>query len=95
MASKERLFVGNIPYAICNHKDIRELFEQIGAVHWVEVPWPDGQPRGFAFVTMESDADNSSAIERLNGYSLHSRSIVVELEKSEQPGNDKYTDTEK
>ena len=98
MASKERLFVGNIPFAICNHKDVRDLFEQIGGVHWVEVPWPDGKPGGFAFVTMESDADNSRAIERFNGYSLHGRSIAVELETlemAEPSKKNKYTETEK
>ena len=98
MASKERLFVGNIPFAICNHKDVRDLFEQIGGVYWVEVPWPDSKPGGFAFVTMESDADNSRAIERFNGYSLHGRSIAVELEtpKTMEPSKkDKYTETEK
>ena len=47
---------------------------------------------------MESDADNSRAIERFNGYSLHGRSIAVELEtpKTMEPSKkDKYTETEK
>ena len=98
MASRDRLFVGNIPFAICNYKNVRELFEQIGGVHWVEVPFPHGKPGGFAFITMENETDNSRAIERFNGYSSHGRSITVELETpvtAEPSKKDKYTDTQK
>lgn len=83
-----RLFVGNIPFAICNHKDIRPLFEQVGPVRWVDVPFPSGKPGGFAFVTMENDSDNGEAIKRLNGYSLHGRPITVTIAGSDSGQNE-------
>ena len=79
-----RLFVGNIPFAICNHQNIRSFFEQAGPVRWVDVPFPGGKPGGFAFITMKNDADNGRAIERFNGYLLHGRSITVKLADSGQ-----------
>ena len=79
-----RLYVGNIHFSVCNRKDIRFLFEQVGPVYWVSVPFQGGQPRGFAFITMENDADNSRAIERFNNYSLRGRPITVNLADSGQ-----------
>ena len=87
MASSE-LFVGNIPFEVCNHKYIRSLFEQVGPVRWVGIPFLGGKPRGYAFITMADIADNGEAIEHFNGYSLHGRPIVVRVAYSDSAQSD-------
>ena len=81
--SSNRLWVGPIPLTT-GWKDLTNLFKQAGAVKFVEVPWPNGKPRGFAFVTMENEADNDKAIRMFNGYLLGDRPITVKLDSSPQ-----------
>ena len=78
----EQLYVGNIPYAV-GWEELTALFSQAGTVKFVDVPRPKGQPRGFAFVRMASEADNDKAISMFNGYSLHGREITVKRRTSD------------
>ena len=79
--SSNRLWVGPIPLTT-GWKDLTNLFKQAGAVKFVEVPWPNGKPRGFAFVTMENEVDNDKVIRMFNGYLLGDRPITVKLDSS-------------
>jgi RNA recognition motif. (a.k.a. RRM, RBD, or RNP domain) len=59
--------------------DVRALFEPYGKVELVNIPRnkATGDPRGFAFVDMESSDDLDAAIAGLDGASFGSRNIRV------------------
>jgi cold-inducible RNA-binding protein len=73
-----RLYVGNIPFAATN-ESLQEFFAQAGSVTDVQVMVDKmtGRSRGFAFVTMATDADAQSAIDMFNGKPCEGRPITV------------------
>ena len=73
-----KLYVGNLSYDT-TEGDLRELFGKVGAVRSVTIPTDrmTGEPRGFAFVEMESPADSAKAINACNGQTLGGRQIKV------------------
>ena len=73
-----KLYVGNLSYST-TEQELRDLFGKAGAVKAVTIPTDrmSGQPRGFAFVEMESPADALKAINACNGQSLGGRQIKV------------------
>jgi len=73
-----KLYVGNLSYDTTeNH--LRELFMQAGGVVSIALIKDNysGQPKGFAFVEMNSQADVQKAISMFNGYSLNERQLIV------------------
>jgi len=74
----KKLYIGNLPYSV-TETALRELFTQAGEVSSVSIitDRDTGQPRGFAFVEMASDAAATAAISQINGKSLGERSITV------------------
>jgi RNA recognition motif-containing protein len=74
-----RLYVGNLSYST-TEETLRAAFEQDGRqVSEVNLITDrmTGQPRGFAFVTMNSPADAEAAISALDGQSVDGRTIRV------------------
>ena len=73
-----KLYIGNLPYSV-TETALRELFTQAGEVSSVSIitDRDTGQPRGFAFVEMASDAAAAAAISQINGKALGERSITV------------------
>ncbi|MEK7521579.1 MAG: RNA-binding protein [Patescibacteria group bacterium] len=74
-----KLFVGNLPYKTTS-EDLGQLFSQAGTVVSAEVVMDrmSGRSRGFGFVEME-DADSQAAVEKLNGYDIEGRKLVVNV----------------
>ena len=74
----KKLYIGNLPYSV-TETALRELVAQAGEVSSVSIitDRDTGQPRGFAFVEMASDAAAAQAISQINGKSLGERSITV------------------
>ncbi len=74
------IYVGNLPYT-STEDDIRELFEQHGAVQSVKLitDRETGRPRGFGFVEMSDDGEAGSAIEALDGSDFGGRSLRVNV----------------
>ena len=74
----KNIFVGNLSFNTDEHT-LRSMFEQFGAVNRVNIVTDrdSGQPRGFAFIEMASDAEGESAINSLNGRDLDGRSLNV------------------
>lgn len=74
----KRLFVGSIAWAT-NDASLKSHFEQAGAVESATVIMDKmtGRSKGFGFVEMASDADASTAVDKLNGSELDGRKIVV------------------
>ncbi len=52
-----------------NDEDITGVFKEYGNVKQVQVPMDreTGRPRGFCFVEMETEAEETAAIEALDG----------------------------
>ncbi len=78
-ADERTLFLGKLPYD-ATAEEISALFRQYdaGAVERVTLPVaPDGRPRGFGFVTLESTESVAQALERLARAQLRGRQLVV------------------
>ena len=73
-----RLFVGNISFRATPDM-IRSEFATFGEVSDVHLPMDreTGRMRGFAFVTMATDAAAQAAIAGMNGKSIEGRPLVV------------------
>jgi len=74
----KRLFVGSLAWGSTD-QTLKSHFEQAGAVESANVIMDkmSGRSKGFGFVEMASDADASTAVEKLNGSELDGRKIVV------------------
>ncbi len=72
------IYVGNLAYEI-NQEDLNEVFTEYGTVKRVHIPTDreTGRVRGFAFVEMESEADEDKAIAALDGAEWMDRSLKV------------------
>ncbi len=72
------IYVGNLSYEI-NQEDLNEVFTEYGTVKRVHIPTDreTGRVRGFAFVEMESEADEDKAIQALDGAEWMDRSLKV------------------
>ena len=83
-----RLYVGNLSYDTTEAK-LRELFSQAGAIRSVSIPMDrmTNQPRGFAFVEMETPADALKAIKLCNGQEVDGREIKVNEAKPPENRN--------
>ena len=73
-----KMYVGNLSFKTTK-QDIESLFSQYGQVTDVHLPTDreSGQPRGFAFVTMDSAESMKKAIEATNGKDLDGRNLKV------------------
>ena len=86
-----KLYVGNLSYDI-TEEDLRDAFGADGRTVTevaIVMDRDTGRPRGFAFVTMGSNADAKAAISALDGNSLKGRNLKVSeaQERSSGGGN--------
>ena len=72
------IYIGNLSYEV-NQQDLNEVFAEYGNVKRVHIPTDreTGRVRGFAFVEMESEADEDKAIETLDGAEWMDRQLKV------------------
>jgi len=82
-----RLYVGNLSYQ-ASQETLREAFAACGEVTDVHIVQDreSGQSRGFAFVTMGSDAEAAKAIAELDGSSLDGRALRVNEAEERRSG---------
>jgi RNA recognition motif-containing protein len=73
-----KLYVGNLPFNT-TEVELQNLFAQAGPVSEVLLVQDKftGKSRGFAFVTMATDADAQNAIQQLHGKALEGRPLTV------------------
>ncbi len=76
------IYVGNLSYEV-NQEDLKEVFAEYGTVKRVHVPTDreTGRVRGFAFVEMESEAEEDKAISTLDGAEWMDRALKVNKAK--------------
>ncbi len=76
------IYVGNLSYEV-NQEDLTEVFTEYGTVKRIHIPSDreTGRPRGFAFVEMESEANEQKAIDALDGAEWMGRDLRVNKAK--------------
>jgi RNA recognition motif-containing protein len=82
MTMNEKLYVGNLSYQT-TADELRQLFSQAGTVSACDLitDRDTGQSKGFAFVTMSTQAEAEKATSMFNAYSLGSRPLTVNTAK--------------
>ena len=80
------IFVGNLAFAATD-QDVRQLFEQYGAVDTVNIitDRETGRARGFGFVEMPNSREAQSAMQALQGRELAGRALNVNEAKPREP----------
>ena len=80
------IFVGNLAFSTTDH-DLRQLFEQYGAVDKVSLitDRETGRAKGFGFVEMPDSRAAQSAIQGLHGKDLRGRALTVNEAKPRAP----------
>ena len=76
------IFVGNLSYQV-TEEDIQSVFAEYGTVKRINIPTDreTGRPRGFAFVEMETEAEEEKAIADLDGAEWMGREMKVNKAK--------------
>lgn len=72
------IYVGNLSYEVTK-EDLTTVFEEYGTVSRVSLPSDreTGRPRGFGFVEMGSEDEETKAIESLDGAEWMGRELRV------------------
>lgn len=71
----KKMYVGNLPFD-ATYDEIKEYFGEYGEVKDLYIPMRDDRPRGFCFITMDTE-NADAAMENLNGADFLGRSLVV------------------
>jgi nucleolar protein 4 len=98
-AQTPKLIIRNLPWTIKTPDDLQKLFRSYGKVNFVNLPKkPNGELRGFGFVSLRGKKNAERAIQELNGKEIDERPIAVDwavdrdtwqsLQKTEQEGDD-------
>ncbi|NET38190.1 MAG: RNA-binding protein [Cyanothece sp. SIO1E1] len=76
------VYVGNLSYKV-TEEDLNSVFAEYGSVKQVKLPTDreTGRMRGFAFVEMESETEETAAIEDLDGAEWMGRTLKVNKAK--------------
>lgn len=72
------IYVGNLNYEVAQ-EDLNEVFGEYGTVKRIHLPTDreTGRKRGFGFVEMSTDEEETAAIEALDGAEWMGRTIRV------------------
>ncbi|ALB41904.1 MAG: RNA-binding protein [Dolichospermum sp. DEX189] len=79
------IYVGNLSYEVTEN-DLSGVFAEYGTVKRVQLPTDreTGRKRGFAFVEMGTEAEETAAIEALDGAEWMGRSLKVNKAKPKE-----------
>ncbi|XWK89210.1 MAG: RNA-binding protein [Phormidium sp.] len=83
------IYVGNLSYQV-TQDDLTHVFAEYGTVKRVQLPTDreTGRLRGFGFVEMETEAEETAAIEALDGAEWMGRDLKVNKARPrEERGN--------
>jgi cold-inducible RNA-binding protein len=82
-----RLYVGNLAFHT-TEDTLLQVFGSCGTVMEAKlvIDRESGRSRGFAFVSMSTDAEANAAIEQLNGTDLDGRALRVNIAEERRPG---------
>ncbi len=73
-----KLYVGNLSFQT-TEAELRDAFGQFGTVTdvYIASDRETGRPRGFAFVTFNTEEESKLATEKMNGVDIGGRQITV------------------
>ena len=76
------IYVGNLSYDV-TEEDVNSIFAEYGTVKRVQLPTDreTGRLRGFGFVEMREDAEETAAIEALDGAEWMGRNLKINKAK--------------
>jgi RNA recognition motif-containing protein len=79
------IYIGNLSYQV-TEQDLKEVFAEYGTVKKVSLPIEreTGRVRGFGFVDLETDAQENTAIEELDGAEWLGRKLRVNKAKPKE-----------
>lgn len=82
------IYIGNLAYEV-TPEDLTSVFAEYGSVKRVNIPTDreTGRPRGFAFVEMETEAEETAAIEALDGAEWMGRELKVNKARNRENKN--------
>ncbi|MFN0011431.1 MAG: RNA recognition motif domain-containing protein [Phycisphaerales bacterium] len=82
-----KIYVGNLPFRT-TEDELRGMFAEHGEVASAAIVLDrdTGRPRGFGFIEMSDDGQARSAIEKLNGFSMEGRALVVNEARPREAG---------
>ena len=82
-----RLYVGNLAFHT-TEDTLQQTFSACGTVTEAKlvIDRESGRSRGFAFVSMSTDAEANAAIEQLNGADLDGRALRVNIAEERKSG---------
>ena len=85
-----KLYVGNIPFKT-TEEDLREAFSPFGELTdiYIAMDRMSGRPRGFAFVTYQTEEEAAAAAEKMNGAEMGERPLVVNTARPKEEGGSK------
>lgn len=74
----KKIYVGNLNYSV-TEDELTQVFSQCGVVTGAEIIMDKntGRSKGFGFVEMSDDEEAQQAIQRLKGFDLKGRPLVV------------------
>jgi RNA recognition motif-containing protein len=82
-----KLYVGNLPQQM-TEEQLRTIFADAGHVASCKIitDRQTGQPRGFAFVEMDTKLEGQKAISMFNGKKIEGRALAVNEARPQQKG---------
>jgi RNA recognition motif-containing protein len=80
-----KLYVGNLAFTT-TESDLRILFSQAGTINSIDLikDRDTGQSKGFAFVTMSTQAEAQKAIGMFNAFTMQERELKVNTAKARE-----------
>jgi len=85
------IYVGNLDFRV-DEDDLREVFEECGAVESVKIIMDkfSGRSKGFGFVTMTDQSEALKALKEFDGCTYENRQMVVNEAKQKKPSYNNF-----
>lgn len=89
--NKCKLFVGNLPWSM-SQDGIQDLFAEFGEIKEVTLITDrmTGRSKGFAFVEFVEEAAAQAAVDKMNGFVVEERELVVNVARPRTPRDNSY-----
>lgn len=86
MEQKNKLYVGNLPFAV-RDEDLANMFAEFGDISEAKVITDkfSGRSKGFGFVTFASEDDAAKAVEAMNAKDVEGRPLTVNVARPMAP----------
>ena len=86
------IYVGNLSYEV-GQEDLSAVFAEYGSVKRVQLPTDreTGRVRGFAFVEMDTEAEEAAAIDALDGAEWMGRALKVNKAKPREDRSSSFS----